>query len=291
MLRREFAKILGAAATAAIVAPAVAQPGPRGRVLVVVSSAQILDLQDGRTYRTGFFLNELAVPAQAMRQAGFELVFANPQGNAATWDERSAAPGFFGGSAERLEDAKRFVQGLEGLRQPRKLAEIRAEGIGAYAAVFVPGGHAAMQDLPTDADLGAVLRAFHEARKITAAICHGPAALLSTLPDPAAFVAAMAAGDVNAAQRVAAGWIYAGYHMTAFTTSEERPVEARMLQGRVRYYPTEALAQAGARVVTGPDRRSLVVHDRTLITGQQPVSDAEFTEVVMRALQQRQASN
>ncbi len=148
-----------------------------------------------------------------------------------------------------------------------------------------------MQDLPTDPDLGAVLKSFHAAGKPTGAICHGPAALLSTLPDPGAFLRAMADGNVAAAQELGKGWIYAGYQMTAFTTSEERLAEARLLSGRVRYYPTEALAQAGGRVVSGPDRRSHTVQDRELITGQQPFSDEEFATVFLRALDKRQASN
>ena len=90
----------------------------------------------------------------------------------------------------------------------------------------------------------------------------------------------MVKGDAAAAQKLAANWPYAGYHMTAFSTSEERFVEPRLLQGQVRFYLAEALAQAGGRVEAGPDRRSATVQDRELITGQQPVSDAEFSKLV-----------
>lgn len=292
MHRRTFTAILGTTLAApAAVGSARAQPRGLGKTLVIVSSAQVVELRDGRSYPTGFFLNEVSSPVLALMQAGYEPVFANPRGNAATWDPRSAAPIFFGGSAQRMEEAKRFVEGLAGLRQPRTFSSVRAAGIEEYAAVLIPGGHAAMQDLPTDLDLGMLLRAFHMAGKITASICHGPPALLSTLPDPGAFIAAMAAGNVNAAQALvqSSRWIYAGYHMTAFSTSEERAAEARLLGGQVRWYPTEALAQAGGRVVTGPDRSSLTVQDRELITGQQPFSDEEFTTVLMRTLDTRRA--
>jgi putative intracellular protease/amidase len=284
MQRRSFTTLLSAGMAGLLATPALAQPRPRRRVLVMLSSAATLELRDGRSYPTGFFLNELAAPVHAMMEAGWEPVFANPKGNAASWDPRSAAAIYWGGSEARLAEAKRLVEGLAGLKAPRTLASVAAEGIGGYAALLVPGGHAALQDLPTDRDAGAVLRAFHAAGKLTGAICHGPAAFLAALPDPAGFVEAMAKGDANAAQRLGQGWIYAGYHMTAFTTSEERAAEARLLQGQVRYYPTEALAQAGARVVTGPDRRSLTVQDRHLVTGQQPFSDEEFTRVFMAAL-------
>ena len=292
MDRRSFSAMAGTTlAVAATARLATAQQRTKRRVLVVVSSAQTLELRDGKTYQTGFFLNEVAAPVQAMLAAGYEPVFANPAGNVATWDPHSAAPIYFGGSAERLDTARHFVAGLEGLRTPRTLAAIRADGIDDYVAMVVPGGHAAMQDLPTDADLGALLRAFHAAGKVTGLICHGPTALLSALPDPVAFVTALANGDIAVAQRLGQGWIYAGYHMTAFTTSEERLAEVRLLRGQVRYYPTEALAQAGGRVVSGPDRRSLTVRDRELVTGQQPFSDVEFATAFIHALDDRRTSN
>lgn len=291
MLRRDFAAAIGTGLAAVMTATrAPAQPGPKGRVLVVLSGAQMLELRDGKTYPTGFFLNEVSTPVAALIQAGYAPVFTTPGGKPARWDPRSAAPVFFGGSADRLEEAKRFVEGLEGIQSPRPLAAVREESTEGYAAVLIPGGHAAMQDLPTDPDLGAVLRAFHAAGKPTGAICHGPAGLLAALPDSGAFVAAMAKGDVAAAQALSKDWIYNGYHMTAFTTSEERLAEARLLGGPMRYYLTEALSQAGGRVVTGPDRRSLTAQDRELITGQQPFSDEEFTSLFLRKIDGRQAS-
>lgn len=134
------------------------------------------------------------------------------------------------------------------MQHPMTLAKVRADGVAGHVGVIVPGGHAPWQDLATNADLGAVLSAFHAASKPTALICHGPAALLSTLPDASAFEVAMVKGDAAAAQKLAANWPYAGYHMTAFSTSEERFVEPRLLQGQVRFYLAEALAQAGGRV-------------------------------------------
>jgi len=257
----------------------------KGRVLVVLSGATELSLRDGKRYQTGFFLNEVVTPVRALIQAGYEPVFASPYGGSANWDPHSAVPAFFGGSQEKLDEAKRFVLGLEGVKRPRSFAAIRAEGVESYVAVLVPGGHAAMQDLPALTDLGVVLTAFHTAGKPTGLICHGPLALLSALPDPVAFLAAMEKGDSAAAQKLAAGWPYAGYQMTVFSTSEERFVEPRLLGGEVLYFPAEALAQAGGRVVSGPDRRSATVRDRELITGQQPASHQEFTEVFLSALE------
>ncbi len=260
----------------------------KGRVLVVLSGASELSLKDGKQYRTGYFLNEVVTPVRALIQAGYEPVFATPFGGTPVWDPHSATPAFFGGSQDKLREAEDFMLNMEGIRRPRSLVTIRQEGIDGYVAILVPGGHAAMSDLPTLRNLGAVLRAFHDAGKITALICHGPLALLATLPDPDAFLSAMEKGDTAAAQVQAAGWLYAAYRMTVFSTSEERFVEPRMLGGQVRYYPAEALAQAGGLVVSGADRRPATVRDRELITGQQPASDRAFTEAFLAALEGRQ---
>lgn len=283
-LRHAVRGILLAGALSAMLHPAAAQTHSKGRVLVVLSSAHELQLRDGKTYATGVFFNEFVTPTRAIIEAGYEPVFASPDGSPVHFDAHSVAPNYFGGSSEKLEEAKRFVESLPGVQHPITLAKVRADGVAGYVGVIVPGGHAPWQDLATNADLGAVLSAFHAASKPTALICHDPAALLSTLPDASAFEAAMVKGDAAAAQKLAANWPYAGYHMTAFSTSEERFVEPRLLQGQVRFYLAEALAQAGGRVEAGPDRRSATVQDRELITGQQPVSDAEFSKVVVAAL-------
>jgi putative intracellular protease/amidase len=261
-----------------------AQQQIKGRVLVVLSSAQELELRKGKTYSTGVFFNEFVTPVRAVIAAGYEPVFANSDGSPIHFDPHSLVPEYFGGSQTKLEEAKRFVRSLSGPKHPRTFASIRAEGMTEFVGVLVPGGHAPVQDMTTNSDVGAILSAFHSVSKPTALICHGPASLLSTLPDPVAFKQAMTNGDAAAAQKLAANWPYAGYHMTAFSTSEERFAEPRLLHGQVQFYLAEALAQAGGRVEAGPDRRSATVQDRELITGQQPFSDEEFSKAVVTAL-------
>jgi len=64
-----------------------------------------------------------------------------------------------------------------------------------------------MVDFADNADIGRVLRLVHGAGKPVAALCHGPAALLS----------APAADGV---------WMFDGYRMTAFTDEEEDQTKA-----------------------------------------------------------------
>lgn len=263
---------------------AATSTGNKGKVLVVLSSVSEIPLKDGKRYSTGYFLNELAVPVKALMDAGYEPVFANPKGNAAVWDTHSLNAKFFGGDAKELERVKEFAKSLSGLKKPLTFAQVLQQGTTSYAGIFVPGGHVPLGDLTTDDNLGKLLREFHEQAKPTALICHGPVALLSTLPDAKGFVKGMGNNDVKQIQAASKDWPYAGYRMTVFGTAEERSAEADQLKGKVQYYPAEALAEAGAIVESGKMWNSHVVQDRELITGRQPFSDAEFTKAFISAL-------
>ena len=41
------------------------------KILVILSSANYLELAKGKMLETGFFLNEFGIPAQALVQAGY----------------------------------------------------------------------------------------------------------------------------------------------------------------------------------------------------------------------------
>ena len=279
--------ILTALLGAGLSLPALAQS--RGDVLVVVSSEHQLELKDGKHYETGYFLNELAVPVQRLIAAGYTPVFANPRGNTPSLDVHSNDKVYFGGDETKRAATQAFVEGLEPLRHPKTLASVVAEGTSRYAGIFLPGGHAPMQDLLKDANLGKILRQFHDSGRPTALLCHGPIALLSTLPEAGRFQRAMIQGDDAAQGKRSAGWPYAGYRMTVFSTAEERMVEPGMLGGPVAFYPGEALAAAGARDEYAGKWLSEVVQDRELITGQQPFSDEALSDLLIKALNDRVA--
>lgn len=253
------------------------------KVLVVLSSESKITLKDGITHPTGFFLSELMVPVKGLIEAGYDPVFATPQGNEPTMDKISDSAFWFGGDEAKYQEIKNLFSKLDGLRQPLKLSEVRRLGLGQYAGILVPGGHAPMEDLLVDKDLGKILRYFHRAGKPTALICHGPIALLSTLPNANLFTVDLANGKYPASQ----DWIYEGYAMTVFSTKEEQqeePGQDNALGGFVKFYPDYALSQAGGSVSTADKWTSNVVRDRELITAQNPMSDVEFTKALINAL-------
>ncbi|MBL6081938.1 DJ-1/PfpI family protein [Belnapia sp. T18] len=158
-----------------------------------------------------------------------------------------------------------------------------------HAGLFVPGGHAPVVDLMQDAALGTILRHFHETRKPTALLCHGPVAVAAAMPHAPEFRAALIAGDKARAAKYAQGWVYADCRMTVFSASEERIAEGALLHGKLYFDMPKALEAAGGRVTTNPvDFAPSVVVDRELITGQNPSSDhqlaAQMVEVLNRSL-------
>src|ERR1700742_4001855 len=281
-----FSRKLGGALSLAqtMVIPMTASAQSKGKVLVVMSSANALALKDGKTYSTGYYLNEFVVPYRKLLEAGYEPVIANPKGDLPVMDANSNNAMFFGGDDAARADALKYATGLEQLKRPKTLASVVAEGTKDYVGLFIPGGHAPMVDLLKDKNLGKILTSFHESSRPTGIVCHGPIVLLSTLPDPDAFIASMIAGD-GKANSMNAGWPYADYRVTIFSTGEEQALEGRGgLGGYVQYYPVNALAEAGARVETIANWHSNVVVDRELITGQQPMSAPEFGDVLVKTL-------
>lgn len=259
-----------------------AQAAPK-KVLVVLSSENKITLANGVVHPTGFFLSELMVPVKGLIEAGYEPVFATPQGNEPAIDKISDSAFWFGGGEAKYQEIKRLFSQLDGIKTPLKLADVRRQNLSQYAGILVPGGHAPMEDLLVNKDLGKLLHYFHQTEKPTALICHGPIALLSTLQDPVGFTQALADGNSTTAQ----GWIYQDYAMTIFSTPEEQqeePGQDNALGGFVKFYPDDALRLAGGKVSAAGKWQSHVVRDRELITAQNPMSDVEFTKALVEAL-------
>ena len=260
----------------------------KGKILVLISSGRGLPVKGGGLYiDAGYYLNELTVPVRALMKEGYQITFATPRGNTPQVDVHSEVADFFGGDAAKLADYMLFRDGLKGLRDPSRIADVVASGLDQYDAVFVPGGHGPMIDLLDDPDAGAVFRHFHETSKPTAVLCHGPISLLSALPNSVEFVAALSAGDAAGAHAKAQGWIYAGYKMTIFSTAEEQQREPLEIGGKVLFYPDFALQTAGGNVSVLDPWKSYVIQDRELISGQNPFSDEALLKLLLPALNAR----
>lgn len=257
-----------------------------GHVLVVLSDADQLELKHGKTFATGFYLNELMQPVKLLLDAGHQVSFATPLGRAPTLDRGSVDPIYFGGDAAALQTHRALLEKLA-LTSPEtspvmSLARVEQLGYARFDAVYVPGGHAPMQDLLDSPALGRLLSDFHANNKTTALVCHGPIALLSTLPQARRFTTQLANTGRAATPPQ---WIYAGYEITVISNQEETIAKPQLNGGEMKFYPQTALEQAGMRYRGNAQPwASNVVTDRELITGQNPGSAVDVAKELLRRL-------
>lgn len=257
-----------------------------GTILILGSNATRIEVRGG-TGATGQYLNETVVPAMAFIDAGYDVVLATPNGEKPHIDEASDAAVHFGGDEKAYQRAKTFFAADPSMKA-RTLRSVIDEGLENYVAIFTPGGQAPVVDLMQNAEIGEILRYFHEHQKPSAFLCHGPIAAIAAMPKAAAFRAALIAGDKANAAALAKGWQYAGYRMTVFSATEEKVIEDKILHAKLYFNMPEALTLAGAEVETTPvDFEPFVVVDRELITGQNPRSDhpiaAKLIDVLTKA--------
>jgi putative intracellular protease/amidase len=214
------------------------------KAVMVVSGADSLVLADGTTHPTGFWAEEVVESLRVLRAAGVEVSIATPGGVRPTVDQASLAGNDFGAAVDAIADE---------LAAPLVLAEVEGAD---YDAVYLPGGHGPMADLAVDPALGRLLVEFEAEGKVVAALCHGPAGLLSAVREDGTFA-------------------FAGRELTVFTDEEER-------QGGldVPYLVETRLRDLGARVSTGPAWSSTVVVDGNLVTGQNPQSSVDTAKRV-----------
>ncbi|MCE3604053.1 type 1 glutamine amidotransferase domain-containing protein [Massilia sp. P8910] len=255
------------------------------KVLVVLSDADHLELKDGKTFSTGFYLNELAQPLKLLLDAGHEVTFATPAGKAPTVDASSLDPMYFQGEVATLKQYQALVDKLDITSRERSpvisLARVEQIGYAHYDALYIPGGHAPMQDLIRSAELGRLLTHFQQGGKPTALVCHGPAALLSALNNPVSAIARMEQGS----RATPPGWIYAAYRMTVISNQEEGLAKAALKGGTMKLLPQTGLEQAGASYSSNSAPWTpYVVTDRELITGQNPASALQVGQALLERL-------
>ena len=167
-------------------------------------------------------------------------------------------------SQARARSAADTLARLPGLQHPGDLSVLTEEEILGFEGVFVPGGHGSMVDFADNADIGRVLRLMHGAGRPIAALCHGPAALLS-------------APDADGV------WMFDGYQMTAFTDEEEDQTKAGKIG--MPWHLEAALKNRGAIFDDGDAAWvSHVVVDRNLITGQNPGSAEAVAGALLKRL-------
>ena len=223
------------------------------KILMVLTSHDQL----GNTGRkTGFWLEELAAPYYAFKDAGVELVLASPKGGKPPLDPKSNEPDFQTDLTRRFEADS---AALAALANTVKLKDVSHDG---FDAVFYPGGHGPMWDLAEDQNSIGLIESTVAAGKPVALVCHAPGVLRHVKgPDGKPLVA--------------------GKKVTGFTNTEE---EAVGLTKVVPFLVEDELKAKGGIYSKGGDWQSYVLEDGLLLTGQNPASSGPAAKVLIEKL-------
>ena len=203
---------------------------------------------------TGYHLFEAAAPWSILKDAGFNIDFASPQGEHAPIEQSSMD--------RENEINRRFLnEAKNGIDNTTRLSHVDAS---KYDAVFMPGGHGPMWDLADNPEVHEIIRTVYEKNNgVVAAICHGPAAFVGLKLSDGEYL-------VN------------GKQLTCFSDLEEKVI------GRDKIVPfllASKLREQGAEHVMADNFGECVCVDGRLVTGENPASAIGLGEEMRDALQ------
>ncbi len=222
-------------------------------LFVVTSHAMMGDTGQS----TGIWFEELATPYYAFKDAGYDVQIASISGGAVPIDPNSQKT-----AGDNPASVDRFLSDQTAMLAINKTPAIGEVDTTGYAAVFLPGGHGTMWDLPESQELASVISSTLQDGRVVAAVCHGPAGLVSAV-------------DGNGVP------IVKGRTVSAFTNDEER---AAGLTDTVPFLLETRLRELGANLQTAPNFEAFAVADGNLITGQNPASSQKVAELVVEHL-------
>ena len=201
-------------------------------------------------HKTGLWLEEYAVPADIIKKKGYRLNLASLRGGRIPIDPRS------------MPESKDDPELRKALNELSETLPLNRVNTSHYDALFFPGGHGAMFDLADSRLVGDIIASFIDSGRIVAALCHGPAALLSACHS-----------DGRP--------IVSGRKLTAFSNDEE---VAAQLDQIMPFLLQTKLQELGANYQCLPKWSDNVVVDGNLITGQNPYSSASTALALIEVL-------
>ncbi|MEC8039906.1 MAG: type 1 glutamine amidotransferase domain-containing protein [Pseudomonadota bacterium] len=223
------------------------------RVLLVMSSVDEMGISGKQT---GTWFTELAAPYYILTEAGYEVVFASPEGGAAPIDLLSMKAPF------TTEYTERFFNdpvAMFAAQNPRKLREI---DYSTFDALFVPGGYGLIWDLASDSYAIKMIRDFYESDRPVAMVCHAPAILR----------------DIKLSN---GEYLVNGVDLTGFKNAEDSEIE---LLHHLLFSLEDELKGRGANYISKANWEANVVEDGALMTGQSPASAPPLAEALKARL-------
>jgi putative intracellular protease/amidase len=239
----------------------VTNPERRPRILMVVANPTVSTTLG---WPVGFWAAELFHPYYEFTQKRYDVTIASPDGGKVEVDALSDPRDETKWSADDLISMG-ALNTPEVLSQLENTPALRDLTLEENDALVVCGGQAPMFQFREHEDLKRTIAAFYEARKPTAALCHGTCALL----------------DVRTAD---GSYLIEGRTMTGFANVEEDFGDAAVGQTIMPYRIEDEARKRGANYVQAGLFKAFAIRDMHLITGQQQYSGKKVAELVIEAL-------
>jgi putative intracellular protease/amidase len=223
------------------------------KILIVLTSHD--QLGDTGT-KTGFWLEEFATPYYVLKDAGVSITLASPKGGQPPLDPKSDLP------ENQTESTKRFrtdAAAQTELANTKKLADVSADD---FDAVFFPGGHGPMWDMPDNATSIALIEAFVKADKPVGGVCHAPVAFVNVRGKDGEY-------------------LVKGKRVTGFSNAEEEAVGVAAV---VPFLLEDRLKERGGIYSKAANWAPYVQADGKLVTGQNPASSGPAAEELLKLL-------
>ena len=223
------------------------------RVLLIMSSEDQMGISGKQT---GTWFTELAAPYYILTEAGYEVVFASPDGGEAPIDLLSMKVPF------TTEYTERFLNDPVALFAAKNTRKVRNIDYNTFDAVFFPGGYGLLWDLASDSHIIKLMKDFYESNRPIAMVCHAPAILR----------------DVKLSN---GKFLVEGVSLTGFKDAEDAEIE---LDKHLLFSLEQELKLRGANYKSVANWEPNVVVDGVLMTGQSPASAAPLAEALRDVL-------
>lgn len=223
------------------------------RVLLIMSSNSEMGISGKQT---GTWFTELAAPYYILTEAGYEVVFASPDGGEAPIDLLSMKVPF------TTEYTERFLNDPVALFAAKNTRQLRSINYNTFDAVFFPGGYGLLWDLASDSYVLKLIQDFAETNRPIAMVCHAPAILRDAKkPNGEPFVK--------------------GVKLTGFKNDEDAEIE---LLHHLLFSLEDELKLRGANYISKANWEPNVIIDGVLMTGQSPASAPPLAEALAERL-------
>jgi putative intracellular protease/amidase len=239
------------------------------RILFVLTSNNKL----GDTGKeTGCYFPEVIVPHKVLSDAGFEIDFVSPKGGKVPMIAVDTSDPL----ARNYMDNEEFMKQIENTLKTERVNieragvvypseesfELKKTHLDDYAAIFFPGGHGAMWDLPHDDHITRIVAKKYEDGGVIGAVCHGPAGIVNVKLSNGEF-------------------LVDGKNVNSYTNEEEKQ---KGLDKIVPFLLETRLVEHGAKFQkSSPGEAHVEVADR-LVTGQNPASSEMVANEMLKLL-------